>query len=126
MLNEVVLRYLAMPTNQPLVLLFAGPSGHGKTELAQNLGRLLSLDLHSVNCTHLRHETDLFGPWSPYQGWEKGSATNNFLASHNNESCIVFMDEFEKTHEEVRQALLLPFQCGKARFLTKDWCRIGG
>ncbi|KAL2018654.1 hypothetical protein VTK56DRAFT_489 [Thermocarpiscus australiensis] len=109
------LTYLAMPVRQPLVLLFAGPSGHGKTELAQNLGQLLSLDLQKVDCTHLRHETDLFGPWSPYRGSNKGSTVNNFLAGQNGKRCIVFLDEFEKTTDEVRRALLIPFQSGEYR-----------
>jgi MoxR-like ATPase len=104
-----------MPIRQPLVLLFAGPSGHGKTELARNLGRLLSLDLYSVDCTNLSHESDLFGPWFPYQGWEKGSAVNNYLASHNGQRCVICMDEFEKTKDEVRRALLVPFQSGKCQ-----------
>ncbi|KAK4125846.1 hypothetical protein N657DRAFT_280586 [Parathielavia appendiculata] len=59
-LTERFLTYLAMPTPQPLVLPFAAPSGHGKTELAGNLGRLLSLGLHGVNCTSFRLESSLF------------------------------------------------------------------
>lgn len=62
--NRFVTRYLAMPTKQPLVLLFAGPSGHDKTELARNLGQLLSLDFHSVDCTNFKFKSDLFGPFS--------------------------------------------------------------
>lgn len=104
-----------MPPKQPLVLLFAGPSGHGKTELARNLGRLLGFDLRNVDCTNLKRETDLFGPWFPYQGWEKGSVVNNFLAGHNARQSIVFLDEFEKTEDEVRQALLVPFDSGKSQ-----------
>lgn len=100
-------------TDQPRVLLFAGPSGHGKTELARNLGRMLSLDLHNVDCAGLSHETDLFGPLAPFKGSKDGSVVNNYLASHNGQRCIVFMDEFEKTKDEVRQALLLPFGNGK-------------
>lgn len=106
-----------MPTGRPLVLLFAGPSGHGKTEVARNLGRLLGTPLKTVDCTHLDFETDLFGPWSPYQGWEKGSAVNNYLVSNSGKRCVVFMDEFEKTKDKVRQALLLPFESGEYNFV---------
>ncbi|KAK4155853.1 P-loop containing nucleoside triphosphate hydrolase protein [Chaetomidium leptoderma] len=115
LLTERSFTYLAMPTTQPLILVFAGPSGHGKTELAQNLGWLLSLDLQPVDCTNLSHETDLFGPWPPYEGWREGSVVNNYLAGHNGKRCIVFMDEFEKTKDEVRRALLTPFQSGEYR-----------
>ena len=62
-----------------------------------------------MDCTNLAHETDLFGSWPPYQGWEKDSVVNNHLASHNGQRCIVFMEEFEKTKDEVREALLVPF-----------------
>jgi MoxR-like ATPase len=110
-----------MPTPQPLVLLFAGPSGHGKTELARNLGRLLSLELHSVDCTNLSHETDLFGPWFPFVGSSNGSAVNNYLASNNGQRCIIFMNEFEKTTEEVQRALLVPFQNGEGLDYPKDF-----
>ncbi|KAK4099209.1 P-loop containing nucleoside triphosphate hydrolase protein [Parathielavia hyrcaniae] len=120
LLTDRFLSYLAMPIRQPLVLLFAGPSGHGKTELARNLGRMLSLDLHGVDCTNLRHESDLFGPWFPFAGSDKGSAVNNYLAAYAGKRCIVFMDEFEKTTDEVRHALLVPFQSGEYRNRTNN------
>ncbi|KAK4134667.1 P-loop containing nucleoside triphosphate hydrolase protein [Trichocladium antarcticum] len=115
LLIERFLAHLVMPTRQPLVLMFAGPSGHGKTELARNLGRLLASDFQSVDCTSLRHTTDLFGTVSPFNGWKKGSVANNFLASHDGQRCIVFLDEFEKTVDEVRQTLLIPFDSGHYR-----------
>lgn len=37
--------------DKPLVLLFTGPSGHGKTQLAEDMNRLLSLDIFTVDCT---------------------------------------------------------------------------
>jgi ATP-dependent Clp protease ATP-binding subunit ClpA len=45
-----------MPSKKPVVFVFAGPSGHGKTEISQNLGSLLSLDFHSVDCTSIKNE----------------------------------------------------------------------
>jgi ATP-dependent Clp protease ATP-binding subunit ClpA len=116
LLTDRFLADLAMPSKKPLVLLFAGPSGHGKTELARNLGSLLSLELHNVDCTNLNHETDLFGPWNPYLRSKDGSPVNNYLTRQSGRRCIVFMDEFEKTTDEVRQALLLPVQSGEFSF----------
>ncbi len=109
---EILISHLLLDSECPLVLLFTGPSGHGKTELAKQLGRLLSLDTHTVDCTEMEHETDIFGPKFPYHGYEKGSRLNNFLASHAGERAVVFLDEFDKTTEEVPNALLLPFDSG--------------
>lgn len=116
MLIQRLLTHLMMPTKRPLVLCFAGPSGHGKTELARQLGHLLSLDLEVVDCTIVKREMELFGPRQPYIGAERGSPVNNFLASHSRQRCIVFFDEFEKTTKEIHQALLLPFDNGRSRW----------
>ncbi|KAL7786205.1 P-loop containing nucleoside triphosphate hydrolase protein [Trichoderma ceciliae] len=115
LLIQRLLTHLMMPTKQPLVLCFAGPSGHGKTELARQLGHLLSLNLEVVDCTTFNHEMELFGPRRPYSGYEQGSAVNNFLVEHSGQRCIVFLDEFEKTSKEIHQALLLPFDNGEYR-----------
>jgi ATP-dependent Clp protease ATP-binding subunit ClpA len=62
----------------------------------------------------MNRETDLFGPWAPYIGSEKGSLLNNHLANHSGKRGIVFLDEFEKTTKDVRAALLLPLDDGKS------------
>ncbi|KAH6876437.1 P-loop containing nucleoside triphosphate hydrolase protein [Thelonectria olida] len=113
LLIENLLAHLLMPTEQPLVLCFAGPSGHGKTELARQLQTLLSLDMELVDCTTMSRESELFGPRKPWVGAKKGSPLNNFLVQHAGERCLVFLDEFEKTSEEIHQALLLPFGNGE-------------
>jgi ATP-dependent Clp protease ATP-binding subunit ClpA len=96
-----------------IILTAAGPSGHGKTELARRLGHLLSLELAVVDCTIHSHETDLFGPRAPFVGSERGSPLNNFMARKNGQRCIVFLDEFEKTTPDVHKALLIPFDQGE-------------
>ncbi|KAK7429007.1 hypothetical protein QQZ08_004414 [Neonectria magnoliae] len=104
--------FLIGQSNAP-ILRFAEPSGHDKTELARQLGHLLSLDLEVVDCTIARHEMELFGPRAPYHGSRQGSPVNNFLAEHSGQRCIVVMDKFEKTAREIHQALLLPFDNGE-------------
>lgn len=113
LLLQKLLSYLTIPSKRPLVLLFAGPSGHGKTEMARRLGHLLSLPLEVVDCTIFGRELELFGPRHPYVGAERGSPLNNFLAGNAGKRCIVFLDEFEKTTRDIHQALLLPFDNGK-------------
>lgn len=107
-----VLGHLGVNSSHPLVMAFAGPPGHGKTELARQMGGLLSANMIVIDCTELRHETDLFGPKSPYYGSGAGSPLNNHLANEHGQRTVVFLDEFDKTTEEVRQSLLIVFDQG--------------
>ena len=111
-----LISHIMIPSERPLVLAFAGPSGHGKTELARRLGYLLSLDLEVVDCAIVNRELELFGPRHPYSGADLGTPLNNFLARHAKQPCIVFLDEFEKTTSDIHQALLLPFDNGTPRY----------
>jgi len=112
---QSVTSHILLRRSKPLVLLFAGPSGHGKTELALRMGDLLSLESVTVDCTEMEHETDMFGPKAPYHGYDKGSPLNNHLAKWAGQRSVVFLDEFDKTKEEVRKGLLLLFQSGDYR-----------
>lgn len=105
--------YLMLPARKPLVLVFAGPSGHGKTELARQLGNLMSLPLHVVDCAAFTRPFELFGGRPGYEGAKVGSSLNNFLAKNAGQRCVVFLDEFEKTSKEIHQSLLLPFDNGR-------------
>jgi hypothetical protein len=121
LLLSKLLSHLVAPGKRPLVLVFAGPSGHGKTELARKLGHLLSLDLEVVDCTIFNQEMELFGPREPYIGSEKGSPLNNFLARNAGQRCIVFLDEFEKTNPGIHKTLLLPFDNGRTSYVDCDF-----
>ena len=107
-----VFGYLALNKKKPMVTVFTGPSDHGKTELAKQMETLLSCPAINVDCTEMRHETDIFGAKHPYIGAEQGSKVNNFLAEHTGRQSIVFLDEFEKSTSDVWNALLLPFDSG--------------
>lgn len=104
-----------MSKSKPLILSFVGLSGHGKTELANQVGDLLSVKTLVVDMTQIRHETDLFGCLPPYMRYDKGSTLNNFLGKHSGERTVVFLDEFDKTQQEVRESLLLVLDSGRYR-----------
>ncbi|KAG9761526.1 P-loop containing nucleoside triphosphate hydrolase protein, partial [Aureobasidium melanogenum] len=107
-----ILAYDAMNRKRPLVLAFAGLSGHGKTELATSLGSLLGTDICNVDMSKTHHVMSLFGAAAPYYGSDEGSPLNNYLASHTGEKCVVFLDEFDKTTKEVRESLLTILDTG--------------
>ena len=68
-----------------------------------------------MDCAIYNREDELFGPRAPYAGHEKGSPLNNFLAQNAGKRCVVFLDEVEKSHENIQNALLQPFD--NSRFL---------
>lgn len=107
-----ILSHRLFDSGTPLVFLFTGPSGHGKTELAKRMGNLLSLDMVSIDCTEMRVETDMFGPKAPYTGSAAGTPLNNFLAKWTGQRAVVFLDEFDKTTDAIGNALLLLFESG--------------
>ena len=103
---------LLFNSKKPLVLFFTGLSGHGKTELARRMGGLLSLELIVVDCTMMKVDSDLLGRWPGFQGSGMGSQLNNHLAEWDGKRTIVFLDEFDKTTDDVRKAMLLLFESG--------------
>lgn len=107
LVKETLFSHVVTNSQYPLVMAFAGPSGHGKTEMASQMGTLLSLEITIVDCTHMKHDTDLFGSRNGYKRSDEGSQLNNFLKKHDGKRAIVFLEEFDKTTRDVRHSLLL-------------------
>jgi ATP-dependent Clp protease ATP-binding subunit ClpA len=91
------------------VLLFLGPSGTGKTQLAKELARtvygseddLLMLEMGQFNS---KESINLFiGAPPGYVGYGEGKLTNGL---RDKPQCVVLFDEIEKAHEDVWVALL--------------------
>lgn len=112
-----VMAYDVMNRGRPLVLAFAGLSGHGKTELATQLHHLLGADLLNVDISKIANAYGLFGFPRGYVGGEEGSRFNNFLAGRQQQKSVIFLDEFDKTKQEVRSALLTVLETGKINLL---------
>ncbi|KAF2090205.1 P-loop containing nucleoside triphosphate hydrolase protein [Saccharata proteae CBS 121410] len=104
---------IAFHEPRPLVMIFAGPSGHGKTELAKQLGDLLGVESLIEDMSKISNSWELFGPGSGYLGSEEGSRVNNFLSKNTGQRCVVFLDEFDKTEAEVRLSLLTVMENGQ-------------
>ena len=83
----------------PFVMLFAGPPGHGKTELAGQLRDLLCVKHISISCAQIMSDTQLLRS-------SDGSQLNNPLSHRRGECSVVFLDEFDKTTQEVCDSLL--------------------
>ncbi|KEQ85844.1 P-loop containing nucleoside triphosphate hydrolase protein [Aureobasidium pullulans EXF-150] len=107
-----IMAYDTMHRKRPLVLSFAGLSGHGKTELATSLGSLLGTDICNVDMSKTHTVMSLFGAAAGYQRSLGGSPLNNYLASHGGQRCVIFLDEFDKTKQEVRESLLTILDTG--------------
>jgi len=98
---------------QPLSMIFAGPSGNGKTELAFWLANLMNKPSDDeyfikIDCGKLSNTSEVFGMSGAYQGAEEGSALNNFvqrLSLEPDSLGIVLLDEIEKTSQGVIHAL---------------------
>ena len=61
-----------MESKDPLVMAFAGPSGHGKTKMARHMGGLLSLYITATDCAQMRSGVGLFRFRADYHRSEEG------------------------------------------------------
>ncbi|KAF2835473.1 hypothetical protein M501DRAFT_1019751 [Patellaria atrata CBS 101060] len=75
--------------------------------MARQIGDILNVDTTVVDCAQMRNDWDLFGAHNGYQRSEEGSQLNNFLATNSGLRSVVFLDEFDKTSQKIRNSLLL-------------------
>lgn len=87
--------------------LFAGPSGVGKTELAQAMADSLNVPILKINMGEYGLEQDvtkLIGTSKGYVGYQEGGLLTNFVKE--NPACIILFDELEKAHSSIDKILL--------------------
>lgn len=91
------------------VFLFMGPTGTGKTQLAKELARfvfgnddmMIRLDMGQYQTKESMN--NIVGASPGYVGYGEGTLTNGL---RDKPECIVLLDEIEKAHTEVFDALL--------------------
>eukprot|EP00041_Stephanoeca_diplocostata_P020022 m.439295 g.439295 ORF g.439295 m.439295 type:complete len:653 (+) comp21449_c0_seq2:110-2068(+) len=102
----------------PLVFLFLGSSGLGKTELAKQVANYIHSDDREgfirMDMTEYqsKHEAAKFiGSPPGYVGYEEGGQLTKLLASKPN--AVVLLDEVEKAHPDVLNLMLQLFDEGR-------------
>lgn len=94
--------------NKPLgSLLFAGPTGVGKTESAKCLSELLNIPLIRFDMSEYAEKhtvAKLIGSPAGYVGYEEGGLLTETIRKHP--YCILLLDEIEKAHNDIYNVLL--------------------
>ena len=88
-------------------LLFVGPTGVGKTEVARTLAELLGVGLVRFDMSEYAEEhtvSKLIGAPSGYVGYEDGGLL--VAAIRNKPNCVLLLDEIEKAHPKIFDILL--------------------
>ncbi|OUS36174.1 ATP-dependent Clp protease ATP-binding subunit ClpA ['Osedax' symbiont bacterium Rs2_46_30_T18] len=87
--------------------LFAGPTGVGKTEVTNQLARILGIELVRFDMSEYmeRHTVSrLIGAPPGYVGYDQGGLLTE--AVNKTPHCVLLLDEIEKAHPEVFNILL--------------------
>jgi hypothetical protein len=98
--KKYVMSHQVSQSRGPLVLVFLGPSGHGKRELARQMGSMLTLQSLVMECKKARCRTGSFG----------SECSDNITASHlcheSNELKVIYIDDLNNVDSPVLGPLL--------------------
>lgn len=87
--------------------LFAGPTGVGKTEVTQQLSRILGIELIRFDMSEYMEAhtvSRLIGAPPGYVGFDQGGLLTDAVIKHPH--AVVLLDEIEKAHQDVFNLLL--------------------
>jgi ATP-dependent Clp protease ATP-binding subunit ClpA len=94
--------------------LFSGPTGVGKTEVANQLAKALGVEMLRFDMSEYmeRHTVSrLIGAPPGYVGFEQGGLLTDAIDQHPH--CVLLLDEIEKAHPDLYNILLQVMDHGK-------------
>jgi len=94
--------------------LFTGPTGVGKTEVAQQLALLMGMELIRFDMSEYMEKhavSRLIGAPPGYVGFEQGGLLTD--AVDKTPYCVILLDEIEKAHQDVYNILLQVMDYGR-------------
>ena len=94
--------------NKPVAsLLFVGPTGVGKTEIAKTLANVLDVELIRFDMSEYAEKhtvAKLIGAPAGYVGYEEGALLTSRVKKSPH--CVLLLDEIEKAHSDIFNILL--------------------
>lgn len=88
-------------------MLFVGPTGVGKTELARQLSKIMGIPLVRFDMSEYQEKhtvARLIGAPPGYVGYEEGGLLTDTI--RKTPHCVLLLDEIEKAHQDIFNVLL--------------------
>ncbi len=106
-LSEIIWRFIDTEhKRKPLVMLFTGTPGHGKTEMSLMLAHYFNGEYLKIICKNHSHPFSMFGSDVGYAGSQCPSQLSDFVEINCKGRNIVLLDEFDHCDKETFDAFL--------------------